>query len=1199
MGEQRISAMVVTDGAAPVGILTERDAVLMAYRHQNPEQVTVGEIMGKPLLTAPPEMDYREAYLLMADQRVRHLVVVDDAQKLVGIVTEGDFLKHLETDFLIRLKEVGAVMTHSVVTLSPDATLADAVSNMTRERISCVVIEQAGKPLGIFTERDLIRLEIPPDETDAVPLARVMTQPVRSVAAEDSLPAAIADMDAAGTRRLVVVDADGFIIGLITRSDIVKQLYSRHLGHLLEQVRQRDLELERVHMELRAERELRKAEAALAASEERYRTLFESLPLLIWQKDRDSVYKLCNENFADAQGLNPEELIGLTDQKLFPPDLAEKYRSDDLRIMESGEPEDFEEAWIERGQPRFVRTIKLPLKDEQGQVTGTLGIAEDITGRKQTERALEQSELRMALTMNTLPTGVMENDTEGAITYANMSLHGILGLKPGELIGRRVWEFVEDAEAADRVRAYFAYLIKEQPTPAPRVVDSVREEGGRVTLEITWDYKRDDMGEVVGFISAVTNITERRQAEKGLRERESYQRALLDNFPFLVWLKDTESRFLAVNRPFAESAGFTDTEQLKGKSDLDIWPHELAETYRADDQEVMANRTQKELEEEVTDRGAHRWFETYKAPVTDETGELLGTVGFARDITERKQADEYRRLTAKVFESTAEGVIVTDPAGDIVDVNRAFTEITGYGKEEVIGQNPKILNSGRHDIDFYRTMWQSLEESGRWHGEIWDRRKDGGLFPVWQTISSVTDENGVLTHYVSVFTDISHIKHSQQQLDHLAHHDALTDLPNRLLLNERLEQAIRRAERHGSQLAVIFLDLDNFKHINDSLGHPAGDRLLQIVANYLQDSVRQEDTVARIGGDEFVALMEDIGRPANAGIAAEKLMSIFDEPIQLEGREIGVSASLGISLYPRDGVDPSMLLRNADAAMYRAKAEGRNAYQFYTAELTLNAFERIFLESSLRLAIDREELLLLYQPQVDLRSGKITGVEALIRWEHPELGIVSPVKFIPMAEECGLIFPIGNWVLRNACQQAKVWMEQGLEFGRMSINIAGPQIQRGDLVQQVERVLIDIGLPACCVELEVTEGFIMREAEHAIKQLKKLGDLGITLAIDDFGTGYSSLNYLKQLPIHKLKIDQSFVRDIPDDPNDVAISTAVVAMGKSLGLTVIAEGVENEDQERFLREMGCEEVQGYRYSRPVTPEELEQLLTGAGIVPVS
>jgi diguanylate cyclase (GGDEF)-like protein/PAS domain S-box-containing protein len=950
---------------------------------------------------------------------------------------------------------------------------------------------------------------------------------------------------------------------------------------------------------LRAERELRKAEAALAVSEERYRTLFESLPLLIWQKDRDSVYELCNENFAHAQDLDPEEVIGLTDQQLFPPELAEKYRTDDVRVMQSGEAEDYEEEWIQQGRQRYVRTVKLPLRDERGQVSGTLGIAEDITGRKRAERALEQSELRMALAMNTLPTGVMENDTEGAITYANISLHRILGLKPGELIGRRIWEFVEDAEAAGRVQAYFEYLIKEQPTPESRVVGSISGDGERVTLEITWDYKRDEKGEVVGFISAVTNITEHRQAEKGLRERESYQRALLDNFPFLIWLKDTESRFLAVNRPFAESAGFTNTEELKGLTDLDVWPQELAESYRADDQEVMASRSKKELEEEVADQGVHRWFETYKAPVSDESGVLLGTVGFARDITERKQADEYRRLTAKVFESTAEGVIVTDPAGDIVDVNRAFTEITGYGKEEVIGQNPKILNSGRHDIDFYRSMWQSLQETGRWYGEIWDRGKDGGLFPVWETISAVTDEKGVVTHYVSVFTDISHIKHSQEQLDHLAHHDALTDLPNRLLLNERLEQAIRRAERHDSQLAVIFLDLDNFKHINDSLGHPAGDRLLQIVANYLQESIRHEDTVARVGGDEFVVLMEDIGRSANAGIAAEKLMSIFDEPIQLEGRDIAVASSLGISLYPRDGVDPATLLRNADAAMFRAKAEGRNSYQFYTAELTLNAFERIFLESSLRLALDREELLLLYQPQVDLVTGNITGVEALLRWRHPELGLVSPVKFIPMAEECGLIFPIGNWVLRNACLQAMAWLKQGLDFGRMAINIAGPQIQRGDLVQEVQQVLADSGLPAANVELEVTEGFIMYEAEHAISQLKKLGDLGLTLAIDDFGTGYSSLNYLKQLPIHKLKIDQSFVRDIPHDPNDVAISTAVVALGKSLGLTVIAEGVESKEQARILQEMGCEEVQGYLYSKPVTPEELEKLLTGPGITPGS
>ncbi len=1319
MRERCISALVVTDGQLPVGILTERDAVLLAYRHQDAGAVKVEEVMGKPLQTATQEMDYREAFLLISKQHIRHLAVVDSEGKLAGIVTEGDFLKHLETEFLVRLEEVGAVMSRSVVTLPPDATVDDAVLVMTRQHISCVVVEENGEPLGIFTERDLVRLTISPDEAYITPLARVMVRPVRSVAVDESLTDAIRVMDEIGIRRLVVTDSGGAIIGLVTRSDIVKQLYNRHQEHLWEVLRRRDLELEEIRAELRMERELRAAERALAISEAKYRTLLESLPQFIWQKDRASVYVACNENYANAHGLTPDEIVGRDDLKLYPKKLAEKYREDDCRIMDSGDPEDYEEEWVEQGQQRYLRTIKLPLKDQRGKVYGTLGIAEDITERKRAERALRQSEQRLALIMNTLPTGVQENDVRGVITYSNIALHRILGVKPGRLVGRRIWDFHEHKKDTRKLRMLLPRLVKGESIPAPYVIHIITEDGRKVTLEVTWDYKRDENGKVVGFISAITDITEREQferslkkerdlqqryldtvqtimvaldrdgritminrtgcellgygeqdllgrnwfetclpepegarpvfqrllegdtqgqeyyensvlcrdgsrrliawhnaylqdddghvvgilssgqditerkeAEDSLRRRESYLRALIDNFPFEVWLKDTESRFLAVNRPFAEAAGFLDADELKGKTDLDIFSKELADACRKDDLEVMAGRTNKEVEEEVMEQGSSRWLETYKAPVADDDGVLLGTVGFSRDITERKRADEYRRLTAKMFECTAEGITITDPKGNIVDVNRAFMEITGYGRDEVIGQNPKILQSGRHDAGFYRALWQSLEETGQWRGEIWNRRKDGGVYPEWLTISRVTDDDGCLTHYVGVFTDISFIKQSQEQLDHLAHHDALTDLPNRLLLNERLDQAIRRAERHGTQLAVLFLDLDNFKHVNDSLGHPAGDQLLQIVANSLQKTVRQDDTVARIGGDEFVVLLEDIVKPGNAATAAEKLMSIFDEPMRLEGREIGISTSLGISLYPRDGTDPEKLLRNADAAMYRAKADGRNGYQFYTEELTHNAFERILLESSLRLAIDREELLLLYQPQVNLETGRITGVEALIRWQHPELGMVFPAKFILLAEECGLIHPIGNWVLRRASRQAKVWLDQGYEFGRMAINVAGPQIQRGELVQQVNAVLSENALPASCLELEVTEGFIMREAERAIDQLKKLGELGITLAIDDFGTGYSSLSYLKQLPVHKLKIDQSFVRDIPDDLNDVAISNAVVALGKSLGLTVIAEGVETEEQERFLKEVGCEEVQGYRYSPPVTAEELEKMLKG-------
>ncbi len=565
----------------------------------------------------------------------------------------------------------------------------------------------------------------------------------------------------------------------------------------------------------------------------------------------------------------------------------------------------------------------------------------------------------------------------------------------------------------------------------------------------------------------------------------------------------------------------------------------------------------------------------------DAQGRAVWMQGTVQDVTVRRRDDERLRLAAAVFEHALEGVMVTDARARILAINKAFTRITGFSEADALGNNPRLLKSGQHDKDFYRDLWATLEESGQWQGEILNRRKNGEVFPAGQTIKGVHNERGELTHYVAILSDITGIKQSQQKLDFLAHHDALTGLPNRLLFNARLSHALAHARRVGGQAAVLFLDLDGFKNVNDSLGHGVGDQLLCRVAERLKRELRDEDTIARLGGDEFAVLVDDVRHTEDAGRVAEKLRSAFEQNFHVDGHELFLSASIGISLYPEDGRDVVALVSNADAAMYRAKEHGRDNYQYYTRELTQDASERLALGSELRLAIERNQLELYYQPKMDMRSGRLVGLEALLRWQHPEYGAVSPARFIPLAEDTGLILPIGDWVLNTAAAQAHAWQQAGYDFGRIAVNISGQQLQRGNMVQSLETALSATGCEAGLLELEVTEGFIMGKAEWAVATLERLRSMGVTLAIDDFGTGYSSLSYLKKLPINVLKVDQSFVRDIPENRDDEAIARAVIALGHSLGLSVVAEGVETEAQRAFLLGEGCDIAQGYLYSRPI------------------
>lgn len=554
------------------------------------------------------------------------------------------------------------------------------------------------------------------------------------------------------------------------------------------------------------------------------------------------------------------------------------------------------------------------------------------------------------------------------------------------------------------------------------------------------------------------------------------------------------------------------------------------------------------------------------------------------------RAEMEMQLASTVFDASSDAIMITDTRNLIIAVNAAFCEITGYREEEAIGRNPTILSSGKHDEDFYRDMWQQLAETGRWSGEIWNRRKSGEIYVEWLTLNTVKNHRGETSHYVAIFADITEHKQAEEHVRHLAHYDALTDLPNRTLFSDRLGQALIQAQRNHGRAAVMFLDLDRFKVINDTLGHSIGDLLLQAVAARLTGCVREGDTVSRLGGDEFVILLPELRDAEDAYVVAQKLLAAAALPFELRGHELHISASIGISFYPDDGAGAEALMKNADAAMYRAKEMGRNNYQYYHADMNARSFERLAMETSMRRALEQEQFELYYQPRYEMPGGRIVGVEALIRWHHPDLGLVLPAQFIPLAEETGLILPIGEWVLRTAATQGKAWRQAGLPPLFVAVNVSDRQFRQAGFAGKVGQILQDTGFDPRWLELELTETTLMDHAEENIEALSKLKAMGMRIAIDDFGTGYSSLGYLKRLPVDILKIDCSFVNDMTVSPDDAAIVEAIIAMARSLGLRVVAEGVETAEQSKFLQARKCGEMQGNHFSRPLPAAQFLQIL---------
>lgn len=855
------------------------------------------------------------------------------------------------------------------------------------------------------------------------------------------------------------------------------------------------------------------------------------------------------------------------------------------------------------GAARYVWVImRLPERVEDYHAV-TLSIS-DISSRRRVELSMIERERFWAGVVKAVPDVVFIKDMlRQKFVYSNRSLAQMLGFADDDP-EVQAEDYRDQLLHPDDVESMMVNRNLQQVLPDDKVQESRvrwRHRDGSwhwFSLRVKVLSRLPD-GQVKQLIGVVRDVTTQSESTEQLKTSEQRYRLLAENISDVIWSTDAAFRLNYVSPSVKPLLGY-EPEELVRRGFNYIVAGEEYTRFMGQVLKYLAPRVGDPLEmQRLQSEGFYREVtfdcitaEGRKCPTElrlslmwGAQSEFLGLLGIARDITEQRRTENRLRMAATVFENTTGGILVTDPAGYVVQVNENFSQITGFSAEEIIDQTPRLLQSNVHDDRFYPDILRTLREQGRWEGEIWLRRKSGEQFPAWAGITAVHDNEGDLVSYVCFFVDISERKASEARIESLAYYDALTGLANRTLFQDRLRTALQLAERRDEWVAVLFLDLDRFKAINDTLGHAAGDAMLKEVARRLRDCVRESDTVARMGGDEFTMLLSgltDRESAMSAGIhVAEKILAALAPAFILQEREFFISASIGLTLYPQDGREVSSLLKNADTAMYHAKAAGKDTFQFYQAEMNARALERLSLEGDLRRAVQDDVLTLHYQPQFDCASRRLTGAEALLRWQHPELGAISPAVFIPIAEEIGLVGVLGEWVIDRACRQMAEWRDAGHHLPRLAINLSARQFTEGRLAEQVGNALKRYAITPETIELELTESVLLQDVEETMQTLAALKALGVEIAVDDFGTGYSSLNYLKDFPIDTLKIDRSFIQAMHAGNRDSRLARAIIAMGRSLELRVIAEGVETLEQLGLLVGFGCDEVQGYLLGHPV------------------
>ena len=1031
---------------------------------------------------------------------------------------------------------------------------------------------------------------------------------------------------------------------------------------------------------------------------------------MVYFKDKNGVYQHVNRALERASLQPGDHFVGMTDEDIFPAELAAQLKQQDLELIGRSEGEDpleFE-GWdaLFGNAPRYFNTRKLQVRDREGGVIGTLGITRDDTHLKQVKQALSYSQTIIDLSSDMMAlfdhAGVClsanrafrqgflkpsdeiigkhwkeigqeqaENHPEfeenyikslaGEIITTSMSLdlpglgqchvnlrytpfrvdsgeingfsvtihditeldkameglrrykkilsatHDLMsfvtldytfaavnaafelffGFSKNEIIGTSIAQFRRDGETFADVKRYYDQCISGDVLEFEQeIISSVT--GDTHVFEKSYYPYRDENGDITGVVVSARDVTSRRKTEEDLSQYKDIVSASLDYMAML----DLDYRFTAINKRYELYFGVPANE-IVGKSVLELSgdPELFQRVFKpAYDRCLSGEVVCYEQKVVHPTTGESDWAEMRYYPSRNDDGEVVGIVINVRDMTEQKQSELKMKQLSQAVELSPSAVMISDAEGLIEYVNPAFERTSGYESREVLGQTPFDIQIYSEGDENYTGVVEKITSGLSWSGEVQSQKKTGEVY--WENVffSPIRNDDGDISHYLAVKEDISLRRQQEEQLERQAYYDPLTDMPNRMLAFERLRQAMVRANRSGCLVAVIFIDLDHFKNINDTLGHGCGDQLLIEASSRLRHCVRNEDTVARLGGDEFLVLLTDLPRVESTQPVIDKIIDCFNTPFRLGSNELHVTASVGISVFPNDAKEDSTLLRNADTAMYHAKAKGRNRFKFFTEEMDAEAHQRLRIETELRNALARNELFLEYQPVVDGYNGHVVGFEALVRWQSNVFGLVPPDKFIPVAEETGLIHDIGFWVLTEACATLKHFREQGYDRLRVAVNVSSKQFQDFALVDLVKEVLHNSDIPAYCLALEVTETLLLEERAEVTEIIHQLTKIGVQLSVDDFGTGYSSLSYLKKYPFNTLKIDRSFVKNIVDDVDDLNLTKAIIAMAHALHLEVIAEGVEDKVQLALLRAESCDYVQGYLFSRPVSAEALMEYI---------